>query len=67
LRPDRETRWGDVVVDVVTAEHQVRLAALRQRGVPVVCWHDGGPVDGAGVVSLLRRTARRRATRWVAP
>jgi uncharacterized protein (DUF58 family) len=52
LRPDQETRWGDVVAKVIGMEHELRLAALRGGGVPVVSW-----VDGSEVVAVLRRAA----------
>ncbi|HEX9335364.1 MAG TPA: DUF58 domain-containing protein, partial [Pseudonocardiaceae bacterium] len=61
LVPDPENRWGAVVRQVIAGEHEVRLAALRGRGVPVVSW-----VDGAEVVGTLRRAAapgRRMAGR----
>ncbi|HEY3606001.1 MAG TPA: DUF58 domain-containing protein [Pseudonocardiaceae bacterium] len=52
LLPDPDSRWGSVVAKVISGEHDIRLAALRGRGVPVVSW-----VDGAEVVALLRRAA----------
>ena len=61
LLPDPENRWGAVVRQVIVGEHEVRLAALRGRGVPVVSW-----VDGIEVVGTLRRAAapgRRMAGR----
>ena len=52
LVPDPENRWGDAVRQVITGEHEIRLAALRGGGVPVVSW-----LDGVEVVAMLRRLA----------
>jgi uncharacterized protein (DUF58 family) len=52
LTPDRDTQWGDVVAKVIGMEHELRLAALRGGGVPVVRW-----VDGSEVAAVLRRAA----------
>ena len=52
LTPDPDSRWGLVVAKMISGEHEMRLAALRGRGVPVVSW-----VDGVEVVAVLRRAA----------
>ncbi|HYS34764.1 MAG TPA: DUF58 domain-containing protein, partial [Pseudonocardiaceae bacterium] len=52
LTPDPDSRWGPVVAKMISGEHEIRLAALRGRGVPVVSW-----VDGVEVVAVLRRAA----------
>jgi uncharacterized protein (DUF58 family) len=58
LVPDPDNRWGEVVRQVIVGEHEVRLAALRGRGVPVVTW-----ATGVEVVGMLRRAAAPGRTR----
>jgi len=54
LRPDRTTPWGPAVVSILRAEHQVRLRALTEHGVPVMHWEAGAPI------AALLRTAKQR-------
>jgi uncharacterized protein (DUF58 family) len=57
LTADRTTPWGPAVVSILRAEHDVRLRALEEHGVPVLRWDTGTPIGA------LLRTARRRRHR----
>jgi uncharacterized protein (DUF58 family) len=59
LLPPHDQRWGAAAVRILLAERDIRLAALRAHGVPVV------PVANASdVLSALRAVSRpRRAGR----
>ena len=54
LIADRTDRWGEVVRHLLVLEHAARLSALRDRGVAVVSWSEGG----ASIADLLRRIRR---------
>ncbi len=53
LVADRSDQWGEVVRRMLLLEHAARLTALRDRGVAVMSWSDGG-----SVADLLRRVRR---------
>jgi len=53
LISDRSDRWGEVVRRMLLLEHGARLTALRDRGVAVMSWSEGG-----SVADLLRRIRR---------
>lgn len=56
MAPDRTTPWGQAVVSILRAEHQLRLDALAEHGVVVVRWD-----SGARLGALLRSARRRRS------
>jgi uncharacterized protein (DUF58 family) len=53
LVADRNDRWGEAVRQLLSLEHSARLTALRDRGVAVMTWSDGG-----SIADLLRRVRR---------
>jgi hypothetical protein len=53
LRPEPHDPWGEVVLQVVRAEHAARLDTLREHGIAVMRWGDELP-------AMLRLLARRR-------
>lgn len=40
LRAATDTKWDEVAMRIVVAEHRIRLAAMRDHGVVVVSWRD---------------------------
>lgn len=54
LHPDRSTPWGPAVVSILRAEHNVRLRAIAEHGIPILRWETGVPI------AALLQTARRR-------
>ncbi|HEX3789534.1 MAG TPA: DUF58 domain-containing protein [Pseudonocardiaceae bacterium] len=50
----RDNPWGESVRQIIVAEHDLRLAALRARGVAVLGWG-----DGTGLAGVLRRSRPR--------
>lgn len=54
LLADTGTPWGEAVRTILRAEQRMRLAALAERGVPVLTW------DAAAAIGPLLRSVRRR-------
>jgi hypothetical protein len=55
---------GEIAARLIELERAEVRANLTRRGVPVVAWHDGEPVEVAlGALFTWRRRARRRPGR----